>query len=119
MRCKSFSCLFIAIFVISTSCSTTKIVTKYDCNTAVNNSVNAKTTWTFAWGLVQPKDINPKCEASFNHLNKVVVKTNLAFILLSAVTLGAVIPQRVEWCCAPQNIPTDTLGTSLNNKKLP
>jgi hypothetical protein len=27
-----------------------------------------------------------------------------------------VIPQRVEWCCAPQNIPTDTLGTSLKRK---
>ena len=106
-------------FFICSSCSTTKIVTKYDCNTPVNNSVNKKTTWTFAWGLVQPKDINPKCEPAFNHMNKVVVKTNLAFILLSAVTLGAVIPQRVEWCCAPQNIPTDTLGTSLNTKKWP
>jgi len=52
-------------------------------------------------------------------MNKVVVKTNMAFILLSTVTLGIVIPQRVEWCCAPQNIPTDTLGTSLNTKKWP
>lgn len=92
------------------SCSTTKIITKYDCNTVADNPVNSRTTWTFAWGLVQPRDINPQCEPSFNHLNKVVVKTNIGFILLSAVTLGAVIPQRVEWCCAPQNIPTDTLG---------
>jgi hypothetical protein len=116
LRCIA-CCLLISLF-ICTSCSTTKVVTKYDCNTAVNNSVNAKTTWTFAWGLVQPKDIDPKCEPAFNHLNKVVVKTNLGFILLSVATLGAVIPQRVEWCCAPQNIPTDTLGTSLN-KRLP
>src|SRR5215467_10798239 len=107
------------LFLLVASCSTTKIISQYDCNTAVHNSVNAKTTWTFAWGLVQPKDINPKCEASFNHLNKVVVKTNLGYILLSVVTLGAVIPQRVEWCCAPQNIPTDTLGTSLSNKRMP
>ena len=111
--------LRIAIILLPASCSTTKIVTQYDCNTAVHNSLNAKTTWTFAWGLIQPKDINPKCEASFNHLNKVVVKTNFGFILLSVVTLGAVIPQRVEWCCAPQNIPTDTLGTSLSNKRMP
>jgi hypothetical protein len=61
---------------------------------------------------VQPKDIDPHCEKSFNHLNKVTVKTNLGFILISAATLGIVIPQRVEWCCAPQEIPTDTLGTS-------
>jgi hypothetical protein len=106
----------LAFLLVSSACSTTKIVTKYDCNTAVHNTVNAKTTWTYAWGLVQPKDIDPKCEPSFNHLNKVVVKTNLGFILLSVVTLGIVIPQHVEWCCAPQNIPTDTLGTSLNKK---
>jgi hypothetical protein len=102
--------LLMALMPLAESCSTTKVITKYDCNTVANNPVNRRTTWTFAWGLVQPRDINPNCEPSFNHLNKVVVKTNLGFILLSAVTLGAVIPQRVEWCCAPQNIPTDTLG---------
>jgi hypothetical protein len=102
--------LLIVLIPLAESCSTTKVITKYDCNTIANNPVNRRTTWTFAWGLVQPRDINPNCEPSFNHLNKVVVKTNLGFILLSAVTLGAVIPQRVEWCCAPQNIPTDTLG---------
>lgn len=105
----------IAIFLtvcipVMPGCSTTKIITQYDCNTVANNPVNRRTTWTFAWGLVQPKDINPHCEAAANHLNKVVVKTNIGFILLSAVTLGAVIPQRIEWCCSPQNIPTDTLG---------
>lgn len=92
------------------NCSTTHIVTKYDCNTVANNNVNSKTTWTFAWGLVQPKDIDPGCEATFNHLNKVTVKTNVGFIFLSAVTLGMVIPQRVEWCCAPAEIGTEPLG---------
>ncbi len=100
--------LFFTFF--APGCSTTKIISQYDCNTVANNPVNKKTTWTFAWGLIQPKDIDPKCEKAANHLNKVVVKTNLGFILLSALTLGAVIPQRIEWCCAPQNIPTDTLG---------
>ena len=92
------------------SCSTTRIVTKYDCNTVDNNRVNSKTSWTFLWGLLQPKDIDPKCEPAYNHLNKVEVKTNIGFILISAVTLGGIIPQKIEWCCAPQNIPTDTLG---------
>lgn len=103
---------FLILFSVNLSCSTTNIVSKYDCNTVAHNNVNSKTTWTFAWGLVQPKDIDPHCEKSFNHLNKVTVKTNLGFILISAATLGIVIPQRVEWCCAPQEIPTDTLGTS-------
>jgi hypothetical protein len=100
----------ILIPVLLTACSTTNVVTKYDCNTVANNPVNKKTTWAFAWGLVQPKDLDPKCEPAFNHLNRVTVKTNLGFILISAATLGAVIPQRVTWCCAPQNIPTDSLG---------
>ena len=110
-RLKSMACLatLLLIFLLS-SCSTTRIVTKYDCNTVDNNRVNGKTSWTFLWGLLQPKDINPNCEAAYNHLNKVEVKNNIGFILISAVTLGGVIPQRIEWCCAPQQIATDTLG---------
>jgi hypothetical protein len=104
------SLVLVSFLTVMDSCSTTRIVTKYDCNTIANNPVNKRTTWAFAWGLVQPKDIDPKCEPSFNHLNKVEVKTNIGFILISAVTLGIVIPQQVTWCCAPQNIPTDTLG---------
>ena len=100
----------VSVLLVTTGCSTTRIVTKYDCNTIANNPVNKKTTWTFAWGLIQPKDIDPKCEVSFNHMNRVEVKTNLAYILLSAATLGIVIPQRVEWCCAPAEIKPETLG---------
>src|SRR2546423_4038858 len=96
--------IWISILIIFPGCSTTRIISKYDCNTFANNPLNKKTTWTLAWGLIQPKDIDPKCEKSFNHMNKVVVKTNLAFILLSAMTLGGVIPQRIEWCCVPPEI---------------
>lgn len=102
-------CLLVILVIIS-SCSTTRIVTVYDCDSVVNNPLNRKTTWSFAWGLVQPKDIHPPCDARFNHLNQVTVKTNAGFILISAVTLGIVIPQRVEWCCAPPEVRTDTLG---------
>lgn len=92
------------------SCTTTRIVSKYDCDTFENNPLNKRTTWSFAWGLVQPKDINPKCDTRFNHLNKVTVKNNLGFALISVVTLGIVMPQRVEWCCAPYSPATDSLG---------
>ena len=108
-KVSAYSCCLLAFFLLL-SCSTTRIVTKYDCNTVDNNRVNSKTSWTFLWGLLQPKDIDPKCETAYNHLNKVEVKTNIGFILISAVTLGGIIPQKVEWCCAPQNIPVDTLG---------
>lgn len=92
------------------SCTTTRIVTKYDSDTFANNPLYQKTTWSFAWGLVQPKDINPKCDSRFNHLDQVTVKNNLGFALISVVSLGIVMPQRVEWACAPYSPATDSLG---------
>lgn len=104
--------LFAVIFCISVaeSCSTSRIVSKYDCDTFANNPLNKKTTWSFLWGLVQPKDINPNCDSRSNHMNKVTVKNNLGFSLISVATLGIVMPQRMEWCCAPYSPATDTLG---------
>jgi hypothetical protein len=118
MQSRFVSLFFIfLLWTAAESCSTTRIVTKYDCNTVDNNRVNTKTSWTFLWGLIQPKDIDPKCESAYNHLNKVEVKTNIGFILISAVTLGGIIPQRLEWCCAPQNLNTDTLGTDSTRRR--
>ena len=103
--------ILIGIVLITSGCSTTKVISQYDCDTFANNTVYKRTTWSYAWGLVQSKDINPGCDPRFNHLNKVVVKTNLGFAILSTVTLGIVIPQHVEWCCAPYSPPTDSLGS--------
>ena len=104
----------IAIFMIMApvlnSCTTTRVVTKYDSDTFANNPLHEKTTWSFAWGLVQPKDINPKCDTRFNHLDQVTVKNNLGFALISVLSLGIVMPQRVAWDCAPYSPPTQTLG---------
>lgn len=92
------------------SCSTTRIMAETDCDSFANNPVNEKTTWSFLWGLVQPADINPQCDSRFNHLNKVSAKTNLGYSLISIVTLGIVIPQHVEWCCAPYTPSTQNIG---------
>lgn len=105
--------IIICLLVMGTSlnsCTTTRIVTKYDSDTFANNPLNQKTTWSFAWGLVQPKDINPKCDSRFNHLDQVTVKNNWGFALISVLSLGIVMPQRVEWSCAPYSPPTQTLG---------
>ncbi|MEO8821348.1 MAG: hypothetical protein ABI374_10935 [Ginsengibacter sp.] len=102
--------LAITTAVSFNSCTTTRIVAKYDSDTFANNPLNQKTTWSFAWGLVQPKDINPKCDSRFNHLNQVTVKNNLGFALITVVSLGIVMPQRVEWACAPYSPATDSLG---------
>ena len=95
---RKYLILFAVIFCISgvESCSITRIVSKYDCDTFENNPLNKKTTWSFLWGLVQPKDLNPKCDPRSNHMNKVTIKNNLGFALLSVATLGIVMPQRIE-----------------------
>ena len=101
---------FLVAGLLAGSCTTTRVVSKYSCNTIANNPVNKKTTWAFLWGFVQPVDINPNCDAVFNHMNKVETKTNLGFAIITTATLGIVMPQRVTWCCAPPEIATDTLG---------
>ena len=109
---RKYLVLFAVVLITNTleSCNTTRIVSKYDCDTFENNPLNKKTTWSFLWGLVQPKDINPKCDSRFNHMNKVTIKNNLGFALISVASLGIVVPQRLEWCCAPYSPATDTLG---------
>ncbi len=107
-----FACIILVYSISGMSCTTTRIVSKYDCDTFANNPLNKKTTWSFAWGLVQPKDINPKCDKRSDHMNSVTVKNNLGFALISIATLGIVMPQRVEWCCAPYSPPTESLGNN-------
>ncbi|OQP38835.1 hypothetical protein A4H97_19165 [Niastella yeongjuensis] len=90
-------------------CSSTKIITEYDCADAAN--INKDTTvWHYCWGLIQSKDIRPQCDKRYNHLNKVVVKSTPAHVLLTVITLGIVIPQKVSWCCAPPNPQPGHLG---------
>src|SRR6185312_14255068 len=90
-------CVLLVLTIYSfQSCTTTRIVTKYDSDTFANNPLNKKTTWSFAWGLVQPKDIDPKCDSRSNHMNKVVFKDNLGFSLISVITLGIAMPHRIE-----------------------
>lgn len=109
-RCSVILIALIVNFTCLESCSTTRIMAETDCDTFANNPVNKKTTWTYLWGLVQPADINPQCDKRFNHINRVTVKTNLGYSLISIVTLGIVIPQHVEWCCAPFTPSTENLG---------
>ena len=103
-------CMVLLMVCLLISCSTTRIVSKYDCDTIANNPVNQKTSWSFLWGLVQPKDINPGCDERNNSMNRVTVKDNYAYSFISVVTLGIVMPTQVEWCCAPYSPATDSLG---------
>lgn len=111
---KNFRNVFFILMIILGaslySCTTTRVVTKYDSDTFANNPLNSKTTWSYFWGLVQPKDIHPSCDKRFNHLDQVAVKNNFGFVIISFCSLGIVMPQRVEWSCAPYSPPTDSLG---------
>ncbi|AFD08881.1 Bor/Iss family lipoprotein [Solitalea canadensis] len=98
---------FLVSFLIQ-GCATTTIVSDYKYDTFVNNPNYQKTTWSYFWGLKQPKDVNPKCESG--KMNKVVVKTTPGTIILSAITLGIVIPQKTEWCCSPIKRDPGTIG---------
>lgn len=104
-----FTTTLTAIIFLLYSCSTTKIITEYDCADAAN--INKDTTvWHYFWGLKQSKDIQPQCDKRYNHLNKVVVKTTPGYVLLTVITLGIVIPQKVSWCCSPPNTQPGHLG---------
>ena len=101
------------IIVLSTGCASTKVITEYDCADA--QSLQKDTTvWHFLWGLVQAKDIRPQCDQRFNHMNQVVAKTTPVQVILSFVTLGIVMPQKITWCCAPYNPSPGTLGQPRN-----
>lgn len=87
-----------------------RIITEYDSSSFAGNPLHQRVVWTYAWGLVQPRDVDPGCDAGFDHLNRVTVKTNIGFILLSAATLGIVVPVKVSWDCAPPPVTPGDLG---------
>ena len=92
-------------------CMTSRLVTVADCATPANDPTSRKVVTAYFWGFMQPLPITPDCDPRSNHLNKVTVKSTFGHFLLSAVTLGIVNKQRIEWCCTPYVPRPDTLGT--------
>lgn len=89
-------CVILTITLCCSSCMTTKVVSLHDNDSVIKNT---KTTWSFAWGLVSPKDVNADCDTK--RMSSATNSTNLGHILLSAITFGIVVPQTIEWECAP------------------
>ncbi|WP_345243315.1 hypothetical protein [Nibrella saemangeumensis] len=102
--------LSLTVWLLS-GCMTTRIVSTADCDTPVNDPTTQRVVTSYFWGLKQPVNLTPGCDPRSNHLNSVTVKSNLGYFLLSAVTLGMVNKQRVEWCCTPFTPRPDTLAT--------
>ena len=59
-----------------------------------------KTVWGVFWGLVQFGKPAP-AQCGDVGLAEVTVRTNVAYFLMTVITLGGVAPQHVEWKCAP------------------
>ncbi|MDH7446479.1 hypothetical protein [Aquimarina sp. 2201CG14-23] len=103
IRLRSISLLLILIIGCQ-SCMSTRVVSEFDNDSVVKHS---KTSWSYAWGLVTPKDIDPGCESK--RMSSVTSATNLGYILISAITIGIVVPQTVSWECAPVDVPIEDL----------
>lgn len=93
---KSFLIFVFFVFLMS-SCANMRIVSKYDSDNPAPIQVNRT---SYFWGLRQPVDIktDPTCKS----ICQVTVKTNAGHIILSAITLGIVVPQSVEYFCCPE-----------------
>jgi hypothetical protein len=73
------------------------------------------TVWCLFW---QEARITPS-NCPTNNLHKVVVKTNIGYLLLTVATLGVVHPMEIEWTCAPDPVlvpGTDPLGLKQPGK---
>jgi hypothetical protein len=88
------------VFILS-SCANLRVISKYDSDNPVPVTV---TRVSYFWGLQQPVDVvtGPDCKS----MCQVKVKTNFGQVFLSAITLGIVLPQTVEYyCCATEPKP--------------
>jgi hypothetical protein len=61
-------------------------------------AIGASTLWVIAWGLAKTPKLTAEC--GDNHVYKATVHTTLPGFLLGLVTLGFVVPARVEYICA-------------------
>lgn len=58
----------------------------------------ATTVWVLAWGLARAPKVTAECGDA--HVSKATVHTTFPGFLLGLVTLGFVVPARVEYVCA-------------------
>jgi hypothetical protein len=68
------------------------------------------THWSYLWGILKAEDWDAGCQSG-SDMTRVRVKTNPLFITVSLLSLGLVIPQRLEWDCAPPSRSPGKIGT--------
>lgn len=90
--------ILLLLFLVTTGCANMRLVSLHSSD---NIQHHTATRVNYLWGVIQPKDTPAKCESQ--SICQVVAQTNLGYILLSAVTLGIVVPQKLVWDCCPSN----------------
>ncbi|MEX0968593.1 MAG: hypothetical protein WD077_15280 [Bacteroidia bacterium] len=96
--------LVLTLLVMLSGCMTMKVVANYDTDNIVPSE---KTRVIYLWGILQPNDIPAGCESK--SICMVQVKTNIGYIMVSAITVGIVVPQKVVWDCCPSQVDEEHL----------
>ena len=68
-----------------------------------------KTHWSYFWGLISNEPWPAGCQQG-SDMSRVRVTTNPGFIIVSFMSLGIVVPQRLEWDCAQVVREPGTIG---------
>jgi hypothetical protein len=102
---KFLSLIFLVILFSAPGCMSTRLVGDYSTD---NILPNRKTTITYAWGLLQAQDIAAGCESKT--ICQVTTQTNIGYILVAAVTLGLVVPQKISWECCTSVVKEEKLN---------
>lgn len=56
--------------------------------------------WSYAWGFAQGNTYDPP-SCPTHRLAEMTVRTNLAYALVTVLSLGFATPVELEWRCAP------------------
>jgi hypothetical protein len=92
--------LSIICVIVFCSCSSTTVIMPR--NVAQLHNPIKRTSWSFFWGALEDKKFKntelTNCQG--NGLAVVTVKTNAAFVILNVISLGIVMPIRIEFDCA-------------------
>lgn len=89
---------------LASGCMNTRLIGYYSTSQIQPREA---TRVTLVWGLVQAKDIQAECESK--SICKVTTQTNYAYIMVSALTMGLVVPQKFIWDCCPSSEPEEIL----------
>lgn len=104
MRKVCWNLFLSGLLLLASGCMNTRLVGYYSSGQIQPREA---TRITLVWGLLQAQDIPAECESK--SICKVTNQTNLGYVLVSALTIGLVVPQKLIWECCPSNEPEELL----------